>query len=120
VKTLTDDERASITDPRVREMIERADTVSPSQITALHGRLTMKDHAWRSRPWGCGPATVIIQPGRRPRRAHARGPEGHDRAHRRRRREDVLRRHRRRRSRPGPDAGPAYLFFFAPEVEALS
>jgi hypothetical protein len=43
VKTLTDSERDSITDPRVLEMIERADTVSPEQITALHGRVTMRD-----------------------------------------------------------------------------
>ena len=43
VLALSDDERASITDPRVIEMISRAETVSPEQITALHGRVTMRD-----------------------------------------------------------------------------
>jgi hypothetical protein len=43
VQTLTDAERSEIADPRVRAMLERAETASPEEITALHGRLTMKD-----------------------------------------------------------------------------
>ncbi len=41
VKTLSDAEREQIEgqDPAVREMIERAETASPEQILALHGRL---------------------------------------------------------------------------------
>ncbi len=41
VKTLSDSEREQIEsqDPAVREMIERAETASPEQILALHGRL---------------------------------------------------------------------------------
>jgi hypothetical protein len=41
VKTLSDSEREEIEgqDPAVREMIERAETASPEQILALHGRL---------------------------------------------------------------------------------
>jgi hypothetical protein len=43
VRTLSEAERESITDPRVLEMISRAETVTPEQITALHGRVTMRD-----------------------------------------------------------------------------
>ncbi len=41
VKTLSESEREQIEaqDPAVREMIERAETASPEQILALHGRL---------------------------------------------------------------------------------
>jgi hypothetical protein len=41
VKTLTDAERASITDPRVLEMIARADLAGPEDLAALHGRVTL-------------------------------------------------------------------------------
>jgi len=41
VQALTDSERASITDPRVREMIERAESVQPRDLARLHGRLTL-------------------------------------------------------------------------------
>ncbi|MDP9228643.1 MAG: hypothetical protein M3M99_06255 [Actinomycetota bacterium] len=42
VQTLSDDEREDIAegDPKVREMIERADKVTPEQLEHLHGRLT--------------------------------------------------------------------------------
>jgi hypothetical protein len=43
VQTLTDAERAEIEDPRVREMIERAVTATPEDITRLHGRLELRD-----------------------------------------------------------------------------
>ena len=45
VRTLTDEERAEIEagDPTVQEMITRAETVTPEQILALHGRMTMRD-----------------------------------------------------------------------------
>ncbi|HEY1853677.1 MAG TPA: hypothetical protein VGG40_03755 [Solirubrobacterales bacterium] len=39
VQTLSEEERAEITDPKVREMIERAETASPEEMIALHGRL---------------------------------------------------------------------------------
>jgi hypothetical protein len=47
VKTLSDEEREQIEhdDPRVREMIERAATVTPRDVLALHGRLTLHDPA---------------------------------------------------------------------------
>ena len=45
VQALSDAERAEIAaaDPKVREMIVRAETASPDEILALHGRLTMRD-----------------------------------------------------------------------------
>jgi hypothetical protein len=45
VQALSDGERAEIAaaDPAVREMIERAETATPEQILALHGRVTMRD-----------------------------------------------------------------------------
>jgi hypothetical protein len=39
VQTLSDEERAEIEDPKVREMIERARGASPEEMIALHGRL---------------------------------------------------------------------------------
>ncbi len=39
VQTLSEEERAEITDPKVREMIERANAASPEEMLALHGRL---------------------------------------------------------------------------------
>jgi hypothetical protein len=39
VQTLSEEERAEIEDPKVREMIERANTASPEEMLALHGRL---------------------------------------------------------------------------------
>jgi hypothetical protein len=45
VHALSEGERAEIAaaDPSVREMIERAETATPEQILALHGRVTMRD-----------------------------------------------------------------------------
>jgi hypothetical protein len=45
VQTLSDEERKQIAhdDPRVREMIERAVAVTPKDVLALHGRLTLRD-----------------------------------------------------------------------------
>ncbi len=45
VLALSDDERASIAqdDPAVRAMIERAAAVTPAEILALHGRMTLKE-----------------------------------------------------------------------------
>ena len=45
VLALSDDERASIErdDPAVRAMIERAAAATPSEILALHGRVTLSD-----------------------------------------------------------------------------
>lgn len=45
VRALSDGEREEIAagDPAVREMIARAETTTPEQILALHGRLTMRD-----------------------------------------------------------------------------
>ena len=61
VKTLTDEERASITDPRVLEMISRADTVTPEQITALHGRVTIRDpRAGEATALGLRPGDHVI------------------------------------------------------------
>lgn len=39
VQTLSDEERAEIEDPKVREMIDRAKAASPEEMLALHGRL---------------------------------------------------------------------------------
>jgi hypothetical protein len=45
VQVLTDEERADIerSDPAVREMINRATAVTPQDILALHGRVTLRD-----------------------------------------------------------------------------
>jgi hypothetical protein len=45
VKTLSDDERADIErqDPAVREMIARAESATPEDIVALHGRVELRD-----------------------------------------------------------------------------
>lgn len=45
VQALSDGEREEIAagDPAVREMIARAETATPEQILALHGRITMRD-----------------------------------------------------------------------------
>jgi hypothetical protein len=47
VKALSDRERAEIErdDPRVREMIERAEAATPQDVLALHGRVTLRDPA---------------------------------------------------------------------------
>jgi hypothetical protein len=44
VQVLSDEERAAIEagDPTVREMIERAETATPDDILALHGRMTLE------------------------------------------------------------------------------
>lgn len=51
VKVLGDEEREQIEhdDPRVREMIERAAAVTPEEVLALHGRVTLRDPASRER-----------------------------------------------------------------------
>lgn len=45
VQALSDGERAEIAlqDPAVQEMVTRAETATPEQILALHGRVTMRD-----------------------------------------------------------------------------
>jgi hypothetical protein len=45
VQTLSDSERTEISehDPKVREMIERAEGATPEQIMGLHGRMELKD-----------------------------------------------------------------------------
>jgi hypothetical protein len=45
VKALSDAEREEIAagDPTVREMVARAETATPEEILALHGRITMRD-----------------------------------------------------------------------------
>jgi hypothetical protein len=43
VQVLTDDERAEIQDPAVKEMIARAAAATPEEIMALHGRVTVRD-----------------------------------------------------------------------------
>ena len=43
VQTLSEEEKDEITDPKVREMIERANTASPEEMLALHGRLETGD-----------------------------------------------------------------------------
>jgi hypothetical protein len=42
---LSDEERAEIeaADPKVREMVARAETTTPEEILALHGRVTLRD-----------------------------------------------------------------------------
>ncbi len=61
VQTLSEAERESITDPRVLEMISRADTATPEQITALHGRVTMRDpRAGETSAHGLRPGDHVI------------------------------------------------------------
>jgi hypothetical protein len=43
VQVMTDDERAEIQDPAVKEMIARAAAATPEEIVALHGRVTIRD-----------------------------------------------------------------------------
>jgi hypothetical protein len=45
VQVLSDEERAEIeaADPKVREMVARAETTTPEEIVALHGRVTLRD-----------------------------------------------------------------------------
>jgi hypothetical protein len=45
LQVLSDDEREQIAagDPAVRQMVARAETTTPEQILALHGRITMRD-----------------------------------------------------------------------------
>lgn len=52
VKALSEEEREQIErdDPRVREMIERATAVTPEDVLALHGRVTLHDPAARTQP----------------------------------------------------------------------
>jgi hypothetical protein len=125
VQTLTADERASIDDPRVLEMIERAETASPEQITALHGRLTMKDpRAGEASALGLRPGDHVILHPREDADLAARLLEGRsatieriyvdheDKTYFAVTVDDV----------PGQDLmreTGRYLFFFAPEVEAL-
>jgi hypothetical protein len=126
VKTLTDDERASITDPRVREMIERADTVSPAQITALHGRLTMKDpRVGEESAMGLRPGDHVILHPRPDADLAARMLEGRQATIERIYVDDDEKTYFAVTvdGDPGQDLmreTGRYLFFFAPEVEALS
>ncbi len=52
VRALSDSERAEIAgaDPAVREMVERAAAVTPEEILALHGRVTVRDPITTSPP----------------------------------------------------------------------
>ncbi len=50
VQTLSDEERDEITDPKVREMIERANAASPEEMLALHGRLESGDPSHPGEP----------------------------------------------------------------------
>ena len=61
VQTLSEDERGQIAaqDPKVREMIERAEQATPEEMIALHGRLE-PGHPQSGEPDGDGrPATTI-------------------------------------------------------------
>ena len=125
VLALSDGERAAIAeqDPKVREMLARAEAAGPEEIARLHGRVTVTDLPPAHRP---GPADVAgepqiavdgvtyrrgakvrLRPGfgaRAPGRRLGRTP-GHDRADLPRLRgRRPHRGHRRRRSRPGADA----------------
>ena len=125
VQALTDSERAEITDPRVRAMIERADTVTPEQITALHGRVTMRDpRAGEASAHGLRPGDHVILHPRPDADLAARLLEG--------RQATIERIYVDGEDKtyfavtvdgdPGQDLmreTGRYLFFFAPEVEAL-
>lgn len=43
VQTLSDAEKAEVEDPKVREMLERAENAGPEEMIALHGRLEAGD-----------------------------------------------------------------------------
>ncbi len=125
VKTLTEEERASITDPRVLEMLSRADTVTPEQITALHGRVTMRDpRAGEASAHGLRPGDHVILHPRPDADLAARVLEG--------RSATIERIYVDGEDKtyfavtvdgdPGQDLmreTGRYMFFFAPEVEAL-
>jgi hypothetical protein len=125
VKTLTDDERASITDPRVLEMISRADTVTPEQITALHGRVTMRDpRAGEASAHGLRPGDHVVLHPRPDADLAARMLEGRQATIERIYVDDDERTY----FAVTVDGDPGqelmretgrYMFFFAPEVEAL-
>jgi hypothetical protein len=125
VKTLTDEERASITDPRVRAMIERADTVSPEQILALHGRLEMKDpRAGEPSAQGLRPGDHVILHPRPDADLAARMLEGRQATIERIYLDDDEKTYFAVTvdGEPGQDLmreTGRYLFFFAPEVEPL-
>ena len=63
VHALSDRERAEIEeqDPAVREMIERALTVTPEEITNLHGRMELRDPVTREPP---RPSAAVRDPTR--------------------------------------------------------
>ena len=50
VNVLTDEERASIEDPVVRAMVERATRATPEEMLALHGRMELRDPVTTSPP----------------------------------------------------------------------
>ena len=116
VQTLSEEERGEIAaqDPKVREMIERAEQATPEEMIALHGRLE-PGHPQSGEPEATVAGRTIrrgrpgrpaaTQEGRRPLRHDPRRAPGDDRAdlHRLRRR-GPPRRHRRRRPGPGADA----------------
>jgi hypothetical protein len=125
VKTLTDEERASITDPRVLEMISRADTVTPEQITALHGRVTMRDpRAGEAAAHGLRPGDHVVLHPRPDADLAARMLDGRQATIERIYVDDDERTY----FAVTVDGDPGqelmretgrYMFFFAPEVEAL-
>ncbi len=55
VRALSDGERRQIEhdDPRVREMVERAAAVTPEEVLALHGRVTLRDREPRGLGHDC-------------------------------------------------------------------
>ena len=63
VHALSDEERADIEeqDPAVKEMIERALTVTPDEITKLHGRIELRDPVTREPPQ---PSAAVRDPTR--------------------------------------------------------
>ena len=116
VQTLSEEERREIAaqDPKVREMVERAERATPEQMLGLHGRLE-PGHPQLGEPEATvgertirRGARVVLQPAqgrRRPLRHDPRRPRGDGRADLRRLRgRRPPRRHRRRRPRPGADA----------------
>ena len=69
VLALSDGERAAIAeqDPKVREMLARAEAAGPEEIARLRGRVTVTDLPPAHRP---GPADVAGEPAGRGRRRH--------------------------------------------------
>ena len=63
VQALSDGERAAISeqDPAVRDMIERAAAVTPEEMLALHGRLTLRDRETNEPP---SPSVSLPDPSR--------------------------------------------------------